>query len=472
MHHYPSPKSDSCVGISQAAPNSSDYPDRPHLRLSGPMRWNMQARHLGESAAIKHLRALLNASENRKRARRSADSQRIDVTLEAIVLNLYRHSSGGFPYRSYSRRNEDYIGCAPHPLVSLNSVSVVVAFLTGHGFAEHFQGCYLREANPFAMGQVGKGYQSRLKATPQLCGLMEEFGAPVESVPEDELRPIRLRTPIDGPNGSKRNLTFEPTEETERWAERVATGNRVRASARITLPPELQERIDRSAVNLHRIFNNGVFHEGGRFYGGWWQNVERAVRKLIRINGEPVVELDYGSIQPRICYHLEHVPLAPEQDAYSVSGRDPQVYRNAIKNVVVRLLGMSKEQRQMRRQGDQLGLFPTTKAFRTFVSEVEASLHAIQPWLRAGRIGQVQFIESEIADEVLWVLAKQSIPCLPIHDSFIVPASAEVELGRAMYAAYRSCLHHVTWVQSVPTITGWTSAEAEQLSRKVTINPA
>jgi hypothetical protein len=50
---------------------------------------------------------------------------------------------------------------------------------------------------------------------------------------------------------------------------------------------------------LYRVFNNGSFDLGGRFYGPSWQALPKAWRGRIQIDGEAVVELDYGSLHPR-----------------------------------------------------------------------------------------------------------------------------------------------------------------------------
>ena len=31
---------------------------------------------------------------------------------------------------------------------------------------------------------------------------------------------------------------------------------------------------------VRRIFNNGTFEEGGRFYGGWWQRIRWKLEKI------------------------------------------------------------------------------------------------------------------------------------------------------------------------------------------------
>ncbi len=49
---------------------------------------------------------------------------------------------------------------------------------------------------------------------------------------------------------------------------------------------------------VHRIFNEGSFEKGGRFYGGWWMSLKEEDRKHITINGEPTIEIDYVALHP------------------------------------------------------------------------------------------------------------------------------------------------------------------------------
>jgi hypothetical protein len=49
---------------------------------------------------------------------------------------------------------------------------------------------------------------------------------------------------------------------------------------------------------------------------------------------------------------------------------------------------------------------------------------------------RLQRIDSDIAADVMRRLRAHSIPALPIHDSFIVPASSRIALQDAMEAAF------------------------------------
>jgi hypothetical protein len=51
-------------------------------------------------------------------------------------------------------------------------------------------------------------------------------------------------------------------------------------------------------MGFQAVFNNGSFNEGGRFYGGWWQNFPSDYRQFITINGHTTWEYDYSSLHP------------------------------------------------------------------------------------------------------------------------------------------------------------------------------
>lgn len=67
---------------------------------------------------------------------------------------------------------------------------------------------------------------------------------------------------------------------------------------------------------VYRVFNNGSFEEGGRFYGGWWQQIPSRLRQHITLNGTPTVEMDYLALHPRLIYAERNVQY--EGDPYDV----------------------------------------------------------------------------------------------------------------------------------------------------------
>lgn len=60
-------------------------------------------------------------------------------------------------------------------------------------------------------------------------------------------------------------------------------------------------------TQLHRVFNNSSFNDGGRFYGAQYQRLNSTERSRIMINGNPTMEIDYSSLHPNMLYHINNI---------------------------------------------------------------------------------------------------------------------------------------------------------------------
>ena len=69
--------------------NAPDQRDRSHLENSRPFPWDRTSSAPGWPSAVDDFLALLEASEPRRRARRSVDRERLRETLGAMLLGLY-----------------------------------------------------------------------------------------------------------------------------------------------------------------------------------------------------------------------------------------------------------------------------------------------------------------------------------------------------------------------------------------------
>ena len=123
---------------------------------------------------------------------------------------------------------------------------------------------------------------------------------------------ILLRDRIDG---RKELIDYEDTASTEKWRENLRIINKtfsehwvdlyVKDSEYATIADRInssneKEPIDLSKRFLVRIFTNGSFKEGGRFYRGWWQNVPSEYRQFITIDTKKTKEYDYSQLNPNM----------------------------------------------------------------------------------------------------------------------------------------------------------------------------
>jgi hypothetical protein len=288
--------------------------------------------------------------------------------------------------------------------------------------------------------ETGKGKVTKVRGTEKLINLLEQDGPvrPWEICERPDAEGLRLR------DENKDPMEFEETDATRQMRDNLGIINRalLRNWADLELPDNefddlgwlmVTEKdrlpLDLSRRTLYRVFNNRSFEQGGRFYGAWWQSVPREYRRLIRINGKPTVELDYRAIHPRILYALEGIEY--ESDPYDV-GLDPK-HRDLVKVVLNKMI--NAPDKIAKPEGfDSAGL---DISFAEFQALIRKKHETIAKYFKTGFGLRAQFIDSQIAERVLLHFAKHSIPCLPIHDSFIMHHGYEAELDDEMRKAFK-----------------------------------
>jgi hypothetical protein len=184
---------------------------------------------------------------------------------------------------------------------------------------------------------------------------------------------------------------------------------------------------------LYRVFNNGSFEEGGRFYGGWWQYIPSKWRPYITINGHPAWESDFSHMQPAILYALADQPL--ERYAYEIDGIElTDKHKDAIKRTFFKLIYSEPGQRIAPLEPDEL---PQGWTWTRLLEAVQDRHAPIKQYLRSGIAPKVQRIDSDIAENVMLSMMKRNILVLPIHDSFMVRKGFVDRLRDEMRRAYR-----------------------------------
>ncbi len=444
--------------------------DRTHLENSRPIPWDRICDAPGWTVALDALLGLLESREGRLRKRRVEDRRKLREVLGAVVLALYAtYRADEDRWLAYSRRNDDY---GPtfrrylHPDVSERTATTVTDFLAAAGLADHRPGSYSR--NGFG---GGSGFRSRIRARPLLVTLLEDHGVTPASLGiADWSELLRLKAPADRWRGPKRLLPYRDTDATLALRKELQSYNAFLDQFRIDLEPQADKHselaidgdddpadiVDRRSRRLYRVFNNDRWDHGGRFYGGWWQQFPSAHRRRLLIDGEETVELDFAALHPRFCYHLEGMPLAPDIDPYCVEGISGPNMRSAIKVAFNQLLNVDGAVRLKAPDGVP-AMLPRGISYAKLIRQIEMQHAPISSWLRKGRGVELQYLDSQIASTILDYMRIRNICCLPVHDSFIVPRSAELTLGQSMLMAHWAALKRQTGIGCWPVISGWTS---------------
>jgi hypothetical protein len=210
--------------------------------------------------------------------------------------------------------------------------------------------------------------------------------------------------------------------------------------------------VDFTQTQLRRVFNNGKWDQGGRYYGGWWQRIINKedkgedYRKSITINDQIIYEADYKGLHINMLYAMEKLAM-PEGDVYYLDGySNDSTFRKFVKRML--LIMVNTDDREKVRQALQEEVnrgskenrlvlpkeigYTTQDAIYPVIDAFEKKHTKIAHKFCTGAGIDLQYEESQLAEQVMLHFAKQGIPCLPIHDSFIVPFKYRDELVDAM----------------------------------------
>ena len=194
---------------------------------------------------------------------------------------------------------------------------------------------------------------------------------------------------------------------------------------------------------VRRIFYRGDWNLGGRYHGGWWQQIPSELRRHILINGNPTQEIDFSGFHVSLAYGLEG--LSPPIDPYALSfvaeGLRKGQQRGAVKLLALTAINakdratafmafrdeMNREQRHEQHKvkyTDDL----LTILLDGFLEENPSIAH----YLCADKGVELMAIDGNITTRLIEHFTYKNIPILTVHDSYIVEFEYEDELVRVM----------------------------------------
>lgn len=391
--------------------------------------------------------AAMAAKEGRQRRRRASAEERWRNTVEALLANItaaHLNSYDPDRYVGVSFNRNDY----SHTELDCDVMRSCRNHLCEAGLLEFAPGFHKREG----LGPEEFGRRARLRASPRLRRRIDELGVGRRSLTIERSQIIRIKQAVNG-------LSPVP-EHIEASRELLIAINARLAATDIRLAPELEAILktshienegedldererkrryagDRTAKTLYRAFKHD-WQRGGRIYGGWWMSEKRQWRRYLQIEGQPVVELDYKGLHPRLLYMRvgQPVPIDP----YLISGVGSPAMRDLGKRTFNRLLNRLEKDPQKRltmraAKGDP-AILPKDTPFKEYLSSLVHHLSDIQQWFGTGEGIRLQRQDSELAVGVLSRMEACGVVALPIHDSFLVVTAHEEQLREAMVEAY------------------------------------
>lgn len=290
-----------------------------------------------------------------------------------------------------------------------------------------------------------RGVKTRIKATGWLMDRFKDIYK--SSQLSGRGRALVIRNPeadvIRLKDNNKKLIDYRETVETEAMRQRlVAFNSYLQDSPRISL----NGKPIVAGLSLYRVFSNGSFEQGGRFYGGIWQSIPSELRCGITIDAESTVELDYSTLNLTVLYHKELQQDVPEGDLYclaeyGIGEKGNPVARKASKLAALIMLNagsrvkahyaLTEKLCTMRSKGDDVP-WNAKDIINAFVDKHPQ----LEPYFFTGHGLEMQRMDSAIADRILAICVDRDIPVLPIHDSYIVKRSDEDTLLGIMMSEY------------------------------------
>ncbi len=274
------------------------------------------------------------------------------------------------------------------------------------------------------------GVQSRMRLTETGVLAIEQAGARLAYAPPEI---IVLRS------GIGKLAEYADNAETHRMRANLLEINDATAGTNLAYQGRLVRSGDQIIVDgqrrivhheMYRIFNRENFEYGGRFYGSWWQNIPRAERRQILINGSPVIECDYRQLHPTLLYAM--VGKEIDGDAYVIAGWD----RSLVKTALNTLINAENQLAALRSIARQIGGGGAFERASNLIRSIEGKHPAISEYFGSGAGLKMQRIDSDMAEQVLLRLTRSGIASLPVHDSFIVEKRHDGVLQEVMSSVF------------------------------------
>lgn len=359
----------------------------------------------------------------------------VKKNLKVLLLNLYvawtadpllkiavSHDNNSF--KAKTRYNELYIS---------KIILRIIDELKNLGFIDKAKG--------FHDPQTKVGYVTRIWSEERLTKLFKEarFSQFMIRYSDDtEMVVLRDERGEDIPN-------YEDTPETWRMRNVLKKYNLLLDSVHIDLDyvevPVIvlgaskrnhRLQVNQSSKLVRRIFNNGQWNQGGRFYGGWWQRCPSKLRPHITFDGILTEEVDYSGLHIVLLYaqkginYWEEIGSDPYDVVPPIDWPEDVDVRSAAKLLLLTAINADKTTKAFkafRRQAETGSSEKrlTDSQLSSLLETLRAKHSAIENDFNTGVGVDLMFLDSQITEKLISYFTDLNIPILAIHDSYIVP---------------------------------------------------
>jgi len=367
----------------------------------------------------------ISSQESRSR-KRSADAQHnFEYAIETILKDLWKAGAISTGHECRINKRTAYYSENPRyrdPNLTFKQTMAAFDGMIALGMIEVTR-------SGFFDRDTGVGDITKYRARDKLMEMLDD----VEGNPFTDIKPdlkaecIVLRDNVDG---VRTVIDYEDDATTNEMRDNLRTINiclakhwpdlRIKDEDYTALQERLMLDEDKQPIDftqriLIRIFSNGRFDQGGRFYRAWWHNVPSEYRKFITIDSKRTSEYDYSQLNPHMAYFMRSRELGSE-DAYS------RVFDGEHRSLVKEAFNaMMQASTPLLRKPDCIDLSEVEFDWTTLRQAVLDAHTPLSDVFFQGHGNYLQFIDSCIAEKVmLQFVRSDDEPVLSVHDSFIM----------------------------------------------------
>lgn len=375
--------------------------------------------------------------------------RKLDVYLNIILANLVHANSIKRFFVNYSARYNEYIVPKKYdPLqIGYRPFTKTIEVLLQLKLIKRKVGYYTKQ----------KKRRSRIIATNKLNLLIKKHhvnSSHLYQLPIDE---IQLK------DKDKKFIDFRDTPTIKTYRTIIQKYNKLLSKTKVTLKETKEVKkyfktkkypLDTSNQSYHRVFSNGSWKEGGRYYGPWWQYIlnddeKIELRQYLLINNKQTVELDYSSVHLHLLYNKENKVCDNNNDAYTLRGLEHK--RAFVKKAILIAINLKSDRYFSQTVANALKDHPQFEkgfSYKNMLKLFKDHHPDIAHYLFTGIGIKLQNTDSKISEYIIKRMTNKSIPVLNIHDSFIVERKQQQQLKQIMIKAFKFFK-----LKSIPTIT-------------------
>jgi hypothetical protein len=185
-------------------------------------------------------------------------------------------------------------------------------------------------------------------------------------------------------------------------------------------------------ITTRRIFHDGSFDLGGRWYNDL-QNIPKAARNRLRLNGQPVAIHDYSAFYPGLLYAM--VGAVCDGDPYTIQDWPRQISKptlNILINAKSQTAAVRATAKKLRELGDNTSQKDRHSKARAIIGALKIRNAPIARYFNSDIGKRLMHYEAIALHANMCDLMKLEIPFLPLHDALLVPVAAEPRLIQIM----------------------------------------